>query len=202
MTALITDCKNDASSATGLTPAERQTLLCLARQAVQAAASGTALPEPDPVEFSPRLAAPGVVFVTLTRQGELRGCVGALEAYQPLVLDVCEHAAAAARRDFRFFPVLPEELPEIQIEISRLTAPQPLEYSQPQDLPDRLRPGVDGVVLVYQGRRATFLPQVWEKLPDPEEFLSHLCMKMGAAAELWRQTHLEVRIYQVEEFHE
>ncbi len=143
------------------------------------------------------------MFVTLTeRSGELRGCIGTLEAHQPLVEDVREHAAAAATLDYRFSPVMPDEVTELRIEISRLTTPLPLEYTSPDELPARLRPGVDGVILRDGGHRATFLPQVWEKVGDPEEFLAHLCLKMGAPANLWRRKKMDVLIYQVEEFHE
>jgi AmmeMemoRadiSam system protein A len=145
---------------------------------------------------------PGASFVTLTKGGQLRGCVGALEAYQPLVEDVCEHAVAAATQDYRFPPVSPQELQDIQIEISRLTKPTRLEYQTPENLAIQLRPGVDGVVIKYGYQRATFLPQVWEKLPDPVSFLNQLCRKMGAPADFWRKNMLEVLIYSVEEFHE
>ena len=95
-----------------------------------------------------------------------------------------------------------DEIDKIKIEISRLTTPQPLAYANSEDLLKKLRPGIDGVVLKEGSRRATFLPQVWEKLTSPETFLDHLCQKMGAHAKLWRQEKLEVLIYQVEEFHE
>jgi AmmeMemoRadiSam system protein A len=140
--------------------------------------------------------------VTLTSRGYLRGCVGALEAYQSLAEDVCEHAVAAAFQDYRFPPVQARELKDIEIEISYLTQPEPLKYENPDALPKLLRPNIDGVVLRDGGRRATFLPQVWEKIPNPEEFLEELCMKMGAPADLWRRKRLNVMIYQVEEFHE
>jgi uncharacterized protein len=104
--------------------------------------------------------------------------------------------------DYRFPPVQASELKDIEIEISRLTIPQPLDYEGPVDLLDKLRPGVDGVILKDGFRRATFLPQVWEKLPDKAAFLTHLCQKMGAAADLWRRKKIEVLTYQVEEFHE
>jgi AmmeMemoRadiSam system protein A len=177
-------------------------LLKLARQAMEAAVHGKNLQPLNLQEFPPEFSDPGATFVTLTAFGQLRGCIGALEAYQPLVEDVCEHAVAAALQDYRFPPVQPNELASIEIEISRLTAPQPLEYTTPQDLVSKLRPGVDGVILKDGFRRATFLPQVWEKLPDPVEFLGHLCMKMGADPEVWRHKHLEVLIYQVDEFRE
>jgi AmmeMemoRadiSam system protein A len=185
-----------------LTEFERLTLLKIARQALEAAVKGEAMPALERHTLPATFLEEGASFVTLTRQGELRGCIGALEAYQPLVDDVCEHAAAAALQDYRFPPVRLEELPEIEIEISRLTRPSPLAYTDAADLLHKLRPKVDGVVLRDGWRRATFLPQVWDKIDSPEEFLSHLCYKMGASPDLWRHKKLEVLTYQVEEFHE
>jgi AmmeMemoRadiSam system protein A len=185
-----------------LTPEERSVLLKQARLALAQGVSGAPLKPLHLEDFPPKLREPGVTFVTLTINGQLRGCVGALEAYQPLIEDVREHTISAALRDFRFSPVLPDELAAIEIEISRLTAPQSFAYRNAEDLLAKLRPGIDGVVLSDGLRRATFLPQVWEKLPEPELFLEHLCQKMGAPADLWRKKHLEVLIYQVEEFHE
>jgi AmmeMemoRadiSam system protein A len=98
--------------------------------------------------------------------------------------------------------VRPEELSGIEIEISRLTQPQSLQYQEAADLLKRLRPGVDGVILQDGWQRATFLPQVWDKIPDKAEFLDNLCAKMGAAPNTWRNKHLEVKTYQVQEFHE
>jgi AmmeMemoRadiSam system protein A len=134
--------------------------------------------------------------------GQLRGCIGALEPYQPLAEDVREHAVAAALEDPRFPPVSERELNGIEIEISRLTRPISLEYKDANDLLSKLRPGVDGVILRDAFRRATFLPQVWEKISDPAEFLDNLCYKMGASPDLWRRKHLDVLTYQVEEFRE
>ncbi len=186
-----------------LTPDEKKQLLRLARQALEAGVRGE-LPEPLRLEeLSPALRQNGASFVTLTRHGQLRGCIGALEAYQPLAQDVQEHAIAAALNDYRFPQVGPLELPDIEIEISRLTPPQPLPYTDADDLLAKLRPGIDGVTLRdSMGRRATFLPQVWRQLPDKAEFLSHLCQKMGASPDAWRGGHLTVHTYQVEEFHE
>ncbi len=185
-----------------LTPQEKELLLKLARQALDEGVGG-AQPKPlDLDELPETLRQPGATFVTLTRRGELRGCVGTLEAYQPLAEDVREHALAAALADYRFPPVSPAEVPELEIEISRLTQPTPLEYADGQDLLKRLRPGVDGVILREGPRRATFLPQVWEKLPDAAQFLDHLCAKMGAEPGAWRYRKMKVFIYQVEEFHE
>ena len=186
-----------------LTPEEKKLLLQLARQAIEAAVNGLSPPAIDQAQLSPRLLEPGASFVTLTEpDGELRGCIGALEAYQPLVDDVREHAAAAALEDYRFSPVRSGEASHLHIEISCLSAPQPLVYGDPAELLACLRPNVDGVVLRDGFHRATFLPQVWEKLPDGEEFLAHLCQKMGAPANLWRKKKLQVFTYQVEQFDE
>ena len=185
-----------------LTDEEKGTLLQLARKALEMGVRGGKLPPLDLEPMPARLREQGASFVTLTINGELRGCIGALEPYQPLAEDVREHAVAAALQDYRFPKVRPEELAHIEIEISRLTLPVPLAYSTPEDLLDKLHPGTDGVLLRDGARRATFLPQVWEKVPDPAEFLDHLCYKMGTPPDLWRNKHLDISIYQVEEFHE
>jgi AmmeMemoRadiSam system protein A len=186
-----------------LSSEERHALLALARESIEQAAAGLPPPEVDLTLLPPRLAEPGVCFVTLTEaDGALRGCIGGLEASKPLAQDVVEHAAAAATEDYRFLPVRPAEVDRLKIEISRLTPPLPLAYDRPEDLPNHLQPGVDGVVLHHGGRRATFLPQVWEKIPDPRAFLNQLCLKMGAPADLWRRKRLSVEIYRVEEWHE
>lgn len=187
---------------TQLSNQDRQILLKLARQFIQLAVEKKRLPVLDLSSFSPDLQRNGASFVTLTEAGELRGCIGTLEPYQPLVQDVCEHAVAAALQDYRFPPLQPFEVPLIKIEISRLTLPQPIEYTNPMDLPGLLRPGVDGVILKDGIHKATFLPQVWEQLPDPYDFLSHLCQKMGVSPGLWQRKVLSVSIYEVEEFHE
>jgi AmmeMemoRadiSam system protein A len=185
-----------------LSPEEKQILLKLARLSLEAGVRGQPLPSPDPAGLTLALMSDGASFVTLTVDGELRGCIGALEPYQSLAADVCEHAVAAALEDYRFPPVRESELAGIQIEVSRLTIPTPLEYQDPSDLLARIRPGVDGVILRDGIRRATFLPQVWEKIPNPAAFLANLCYKMGAAPDTWKRKHLDVLVYQVEEFHE
>lgn len=185
-----------------LTPEEQKTLLRLAREALEHGVKGEQLPPLDSSVLTPRLLEDGASFVTLTEGGQLRGCIGVLEPYQSLAQDVREHAVAAALEDPRFPPVNPREVDRIQIEVSRLTRPVPLQYTDANDLLCKLRPHVDGIILRDSFRRATFLPQVWEKIPDPAEFLDNLCSKMGANPDLWRKKHLEVLIYQVEEFHE
>ncbi len=181
---------------------EQTLLLTIARQALEMAVRGEPLPEIKLDDLPAALQEPGASFVTLMIDGRLRGCIGTLDAHQLLAKDVQAHAVAAALQDFRFPQVQPAELPYIQIEISALTPCTPLEYATPQELVTKLRPNVDGVMLQDGLRKATFLPQVWEKLPDPGEFLSHLCLKMGAQGDLWRKKLLNVSIYQVQEFHE
>ena len=185
-----------------LTDTDRSFLLALARQSIENYANGASLPSIDLYALSPLLREQGACFVTLTYQGYLRGCVGALDPYQSLADDVREHAVAAAFQDYRFPPVQANEIMDIEIEISYLSRPKILNYVNPAELPEILRPNIDGVVVRDGMRRATFLPQVWEKIPDPEEFLEQLCMKMGASADLWRRKKLDVLTYQVEEFHE
>jgi AmmeMemoRadiSam system protein A len=185
-----------------LTDTDQSFLLSLARQAIENSVHGDSVPPLDESGLSPLLREQGACFVTLTYRGYLRGCVGALEPYQSLAEDVREHAIAAAFQDFRFPPVQANEINDIEIEISYLTRPTILKYEIPAELPKILRPNIDGVVIRDGMRRATFLPQVWEKIPDPEEFLEELCMKMGSPADLWRRKKLDVMTYQVEEFHE
>ena len=185
-----------------LTLEEQQLLLRMARQAMECGVRHEKIPPVDEAALLPHLRENGASFVTLTIRGELRGCIGGLEPRQPLIEDVREHAIAAALDDPRFPPVEEDELSRIQIEVSRLTPPLLLEYKDAADLLSKLRPHVDGVILRDGFRRATFLPQVWEKIPDCAQFLNHLCWKMGAEENAWRKRRLEVFTYHVEEFHE
>ena len=186
-----------------LTHEEQRILLRLAREAMERGVCGEDLPPLDLSSLPLPLREEGSSFVTITLHGQLRGCIGALEAYQPLAEDVRAHAVAAALKDPRFPSVREEELSGIQIEISRLTRPIPLEYKDANDLLSKLRPHLDGVILRDDSYyRATFLPQVWEKIPKPAEFLDNLCYKMGLEPDIWRRKHFQVLTYQVEEFHE
>jgi len=185
-----------------LTEQEKQYLLKLARDTIACALNDQPEPQIDPGLLSPALQENGASFVTLTIHGNLRGCIGSLEAHQCLAFDVREHALQAAFEDYRFAPLTEEELPRTMIEISRLTEPINLVYESPAELPTALKPGVDGVILQDGFRRATFLPQVWEQLPQPNAFLSHLCAKMGVPADVWQKKMLQVKTYSVEEFHE
>lgn len=185
-----------------LSEIDMKKLLEIAREAITCVVRNEQLMIVELGEYSQLLRDPGASFVTLTKKEKLRGCIGTLEAYQPLVLDVQEHAVAAAVEDYRFPDVSEDELHLIKIEISRLTPVQLVDYSTPKDLVSKLRKNVDGVLIKAYGRRATFLPQVWEKVPDPIRFLSQLCVKMGTSPDLWREEHLQVYTYQVEKFKE
>lgn len=185
-----------------LSSEERLYLLKIARQTLKEKLQGVDLTPIDLGELSERLRDPGGSFVTLTKRDRLRGCVGSIEPRLPLVEDVRHNAGAAALQDFRFPPVSMDELNEIEIEISCLTAPQALEYDYPGELETKLRAHIDGVILRDGMRRATFLPQVWEKVPATAEFLNRLCQKMGVNKNLWKSKMLDVFTYQVESFHE
>ena len=190
------------ASADQLTGEERNILLRLAREALVRGVLGQALPELKQENLTPRLTEPGATFVTLTIDRELRGCIGSLEPTRPLAEDVRVHAVAAALEDYRFPPVREEEISKISIEISRLTSPVILDYENSEELLNKIRPGVDGIILMQGTRRATFLPQVWKKVPEKEIFLSMLCRKMGMPSDEWQGNSLQVFTYQVEEFHE
>jgi AmmeMemoRadiSam system protein A len=141
-------------------------------------------------------------FVTLKMDDQLRGCIGSLSATAPIVSGVRDNALNAAFHDPRFSPLSKRELDRVQIEVSVLSEPVPLAYTDADDLLSRLRPGIDGVIIKKGLASATFLPQVWEQLPQPEPFLSHLCMKAGLPADGWREGDLTVLVYQVQYFEE
>lgn len=153
-------------------------------------------PAPDPVLRHIRAS-----FVTLKRQGALRGCIGALEAIRPLFEDVRHNARAAAFHDPRFRPVTESELPDLHIEISVLSPPQPLEVVTRAELVRSLRPAQDGLIIQEGRRRATFLPAVWESLPEAEDFVSHLMQKAGLPPAYW-SADLRCFIYATESFGE
>jgi AmmeMemoRadiSam system protein B/AmmeMemoRadiSam system protein A len=157
-------------------------LLQIARQSISAALVGQG-EFGAPVAEEPWLRESRATFVTLMQSEELRGCVGALEAQRPLAQDVAENARAAAFEDARFKPLTPDEFARTDIEVSLLSTPKRLAFEDHADLIGRLRPGVDGIILEHseEGKHATFLPQVWEGLPDPEQFIAHLKQKAGIA---------------------
>ena len=136
-------------------------------------------------ESAPWLSEPGACFVTLTINGELRGCIGSLEPYRPLLQDLKENALAAAFHDPRFRPLSEQELGAVRVEVSLLSAVAPLSFRDEADAVAQLRPGIDGVILEYGRNRGTFLPQVWEQLPAPREFFAHLKLKAGLSPHFW-----------------
>ena len=143
----------------------------------------------------------GATFVTLTRNGALRGCIGSLEAARPLGIDVAENALAAAFRDPRFPAVTAAEWSQCRVEVSLLSAPRPIRFADEADLVAQIRPGQDGLILAHQGRRATFLPQVWESLPDTRSFLGELVRKAGLPADT-RLARCNVYRYRVAKWQE
>lgn len=158
-----------------------QVLLQLARRSI-----GEALGEAGPATPDlPALLENAATFVTLTQAGELRGCIGSLEAHRPLIDDVRANARAAAFRDPRFPPLTADELARTRVEVSLLSPAEPLFVTDEADALARLRPHVDGLILSAGGRRATFLPQVWEQLPEPAVFLARLKQKAGLPADYW-----------------
>ncbi|RMG54230.1 MAG: AmmeMemoRadiSam system protein A [Gammaproteobacteria bacterium] len=178
---------------------ERAILLDIARRSI---AYGLDTGRPLPVnvaEFPPHLQEHRASFVTLNERGQLRGCIGALEAYQPLVKDVADHAFAAAFQDPRFPPVQPHELPELEIHVSVLSPPEPMTFRDEADLLAQLRPGVDGLILRAGHHQGTFLPSVWEQLPRREDFLAHLKLKAGLPPDYWSDD-VQVWRYTTEEF--
>ena len=189
-----------------LSQEQGQLLVKLARQTLlQHFAKQTAQDEID--SLNDRLKAPCFnqlcgTFVTLKIDGHLRGCIGNLTSSDSLVSGVRRNTINAAFHDPRFSPLSASELDRVTIEISILSNPRPLSYQDAADLLKKLRPNIDGVIIRKQFASATFLPQVWEQLPEPQEFLKHLCMKAGLPADAWQHSRLEVSTYQVQYFEE
>jgi AmmeMemoRadiSam system protein A len=156
-------------------------LLTIARSAIAARLDLPRAGEPR----DPALAQLAATFVTLHCGGELRGCIGSLEPVRPLGVDVRENAVAAAFRDPRFPPLAVREFEATSVEVSLLSAAERLYVADEQDLANRLRPGVDGLILEHDGRRATYLPQVWEAIPDPLDFVAALKRKAGWSQGFW-----------------
>lgn len=145
------------------------------------------------------LDSPGACFVTLTQNGDLRGCIGSLEASRPLRADVQANARAAAFRDPRFPPLTLEDYQTVHVEVSVLSPAVPLRFDSEQHALTQLRPGIDGVVLEYGRLRSTFLPQVWEQLTEPHAFMAYLKQKAGLRADFW---HADMKLsrYSVEKW--
>lgn len=169
-------------------PEGQRVLLELARGSLDRAVRGARAEAPDPATLPAPLHPPGACFVTLTKDGALRGCIGSLEPHRPLWQDAMANAAAAGLRDPRFAPVVADELALLALAISVLTPREPVAAPSREELLAALRPEIDGLVLIEGARRATFLPKVWEQLPEPERFLGHLMIKAGLPARYWSPT--------------
>ncbi|MBM4200767.1 MAG: AmmeMemoRadiSam system protein A [Gammaproteobacteria bacterium] len=172
-------------SAAPLAPDLQAALLNLARESIGFGLQHARPLATAPDAFPPVLREFRASFVTLKKAGALRGCIGSLEAYRPLAIDVAENAFAAAFRDPRFPPVGAHELDALELQLSLLTPAEPMTVRSEDDLLDQLRPGEDGLILQEGGRRATFLPSVWESLPEPDQFLRHLKRKAGLPEDYW-----------------
>jgi len=192
----------DQAEPTSFTPAQRKALLELARKTITAVVNDQSPPPATAPGVDKALECRRACFVTLTKSGQLRGCIGSIVPQEPLYEAVICRAQSAALEDRRFRPVRPEELAEIDIEVSVLTRPKRLVFKSPEDLLAKLRPHVDGVVLRVGQRSSTYLPQVWEQLSDKEAFMSHLAEKAGLSSSAWRDSDAVVLTYQVEAFKE
>lgn len=182
------------------TDEQGRALLKLARRTI-AARLGCGEP-PESGNDQRELQRQGAVFVTLKKRGRLRGCIGNLEPVGPLWQGVHDNALNAAFNDYRFPPLSAEEIDDVHIDISILGPAVPLDYADADDLLAKLRPGMDGVILRCGSAGATFLPHVWQQLPNPEDFLDHLCRKAGLSDAAWRHLHPEIRVYRVQSFEE
>jgi AmmeMemoRadiSam system protein B/AmmeMemoRadiSam system protein A len=172
-----------------------QTLLAIARASIEQ----DLLAKPKPQFEALWLRQAGATFVTLMKNGELRGCIGSLQAVRPLAVDVAENALGAAFRDPRFPAVTAAEWPQCRVEVSLLSRPKPVRFADEADLLEQIRPGADGLILEADGRRATFLPQVWEGVPDKRGFLNELIRKAGLPKEI-RLTRCAISRYRVVKF--
>lgn len=182
-----------------LSAEQRSTLLDIAQRSIaHGLETGRALTL-DPDDYAQPLRRPGAAFVTLHLQGQLRGCIGSLEPYRSLAEDVAANAFAAAFRDPRFPPLSAQEQDQLALDISVLSPARPMSFSSEQELLDQLRPGTDGLILEDGPRRGTFLPSVWEQLPEPQAFLRHLKQKAGLPADYWSAT-IRVSRYTTESF--
>ena len=189
------------SSCIDLDASVRAELLAIARRSIEAGQAADSEPGIDLDGLDETMRIPSAVFVTLTQAGALRGCIGSLEARDPLAQAVSRAAFNAAYRDPRFPPLTVAEFSQTQIEISVLSPFEPVVAPSRQSLLEQLRPGVDGLVIEDAGRRATFLPKVWEKIASPEDFLQQLFLKAGLSPGHWSEG-LAVKRYTTETFAE
>lgn len=182
-----------------LSLAEKEHLHRLAKKSIYEGLDHQQPASPTSSDLKGKLGEPGASFVTLTKSGQLRGCIGSLQAHRPLAEDVLENAFSSAFRDYRFSPVTASEAEQLKIKLSVLTPESPLEFYSEEELISKIRPGIDGLVLYAGANRGTFLPSVWEQLPEPEQFLRHLKLKAGLPENYWSDK-IRVTYYTTDEF--
>lgn len=182
-----------------LNDSQKAELLKLARASIQEGLKSGHPPRLDLQQCEPALTQKTASFVTLELDGQLRGCIGMLEAARPLAVDIAENAFAAAFRDPRFPPLSAEEYAALDVHISILSPAEAITFVSEADLVAQLHPGIDGLILQEGSRRGTFLPSVWEQLPNPTQFLRHLKQKAGLPADYWSDT-LKIFRYRTEMF--
>jgi uncharacterized protein len=183
------------------TDAQQQCLITTARTAIEHGLdTGTVLSVPLDA-YEPALCVHAATFVTLHRHHTLRGCIGTLTPYQPLIVDVAAHAYAAAFQDPRFAPLQRHEWAAVKVHISILSAAEAMCFSSEEDLICQLQPGIDGLILSQGQQRGTFLPSVWESLPTPRDFVRHLKVKAGFSSDYW-SSQLHISRYHVESIKE
>jgi len=194
--------EGDMADSAKLTDQEGKYLLDVARRTIQEELFEDKAAARGDEQASPKFSERRGTFVTLTINGNLRGCIGHIIPQETLLQGIKENAINAAFKDPRFNPLSQKEWKDVKVEISILTDPRPLEYSDGDDLLKKIRPNIDGVIIKKGYYQATFLPQVWEQLPDKKEFFTHLCLKAGMDGNEWKKGRLEVYTYQVQAFEE
>lgn len=182
-----------------LTDQQKQSLLQVAATFTALSANNQQMQQIFLGGVMPRLQSPGASFVTLTKAGQLRGCLGTLQAYRPLISDVAAQAFQTARSDPRFPQVQRSEIPSLVLEVAVLSAPEQISFSDEADLVSQLKPGEDGLILQDEGNSGTFLPKVWESIPEPDAFLKQLKQKAGLPMDHWSET-LRVMRYRTDAF--
>ncbi len=180
-----------------LTKEQQQALLELARNSIQQGLKTGRPLSVNLADLPPELTEKRATFVTLDIDHQLRGCIGMLEAVRPLAEDIAENAFAAAFKDPRFPPLQTDEFDQLEIHLSILSTPEILSFSSEQELLSQIQPGIDGLIMQEGYRRGTFLPSVWEQLPEPKQFLKHLKQKAGFSPDYWSDK-LQVLRYRVE----
>lgn len=174
-------------------------LLRTARETLKAAFTDRKF---QPVNSQKSLQIKAATFVTLTKNGQLRGCIGALKIFEPILDNIIRNTLSAAFNDDRFPPLEENELNEVKIEISILSPASIIKYGNADNLLENITDSVDGIIIEYKNQSATFLPQVWEEIKNKADFLSALCQKAGLPEDCWQSAKLKVSKYQVEKFSE